>query len=222
MAADAGRLHVLLEMKRDGAATRLSLLRTAEALFHEKGLEAVSLREISAAAGQKNHSAAGYHFGSKDGVVDAILLRHAAPIHRVYDAAMDAVDARTAAGAEVGLREVLAVLVEPIVKKLDDDDGGRAYLSLCAQLAVSDRMPLETRAVASVPSVLRVWVAIMQRSNLPPEITPLRLARLAGTLYMSILQFDRLKRMDALDLARDEFEDDLVWSLGCLLGPKKD
>ena len=103
----------------------------------------------------------------------------------------------------------------------DDPDGGRAYLSLCAQLAVSDRMPLETRAVASTDPVLRVWLAILQRSELPPEITPLRLARLAGTLYMSILQFDRLNRVGALDVPREEFEEDLVWSLGCLLGPKK-
>lgn len=220
---DVLRLHVSQVMKRDGAATRLSLLRTAEALFQEKGLEAVSLREISAAARQKNHSAAGYHFGSKEGVVDAVLLRHSADIHRSYDEAMDQIDARVAehGPGAVTLHETLQVLVHPVVKKLDDEDGGRAYLSLCAQLAVSDRMPLEQRAVASTPPVLRLWTAIMQRVDLPPEVTPLRLARLAGTIYMSILQFDRLNRLGALDIARDEFEDDLVWSLGCLLGPKK-
>jgi AcrR family transcriptional regulator len=38
--------------------TRLAMLRAAERLFAEKGVDAVSLREIANAAGQGNHSAA--------------------------------------------------------------------------------------------------------------------------------------------------------------------
>lgn len=188
-------------------------------MFLEKGLEAVSLREISAAARQKNHSAAGYHFGSKEGVVDAILLRHSVPLHRAYDEAMDAVDARPAEATS--LHQILELMVQPIVAKLDDEDGGRAYLSLCAQLSVSERMPLETRSVATTPPVLRIWMAVMSRVDIPNDIVPLRLARLAGTIYTSILQFDRLDRVGVLRIPRDAFVEDLVWSLGCLLGPVK-
>jgi AcrR family transcriptional regulator len=205
-------------VKRDGAATRLSLIRTAERLFLEKGLEAVSLREISAAARQKNHSAAGYHFGSKEGVVDAVLLRHSLPLHGGYDVAMDAVDAAVARGAAPGLRAVLELLVRPIVAKLDDEDGGRAYLSLCAQLAVSERMPLETRAVATAPPVLRISQAVMARVAIPSALLPLRLARLAGNIYTSILQYDRLDRRGALQVSRDAFVEDLVDALACMLG----
>lgn len=188
-------------------------------MFLEKGLEAVSLREISAAARQKNHSAAGYHFGSKEGVVDAILLRHSVPIHRTFDEAMDAVDKKPP--EETSLHEILDLMVGPIVAKLDDEDGGRAYLSLCAQLSVSERMPLETRAVATTPPVLRIWMAVMSRVDIPNEVIPLRLARLAGTIYTSILQYDRLDRLGVLRIPRATFVDDLVWSLGCLLGPAK-
>lgn len=205
-------------MTRDGAATRLTLLRTAERLFLERGLEAVSLREISAAAQQKNHSAAGYHFGSKEGVVDAILLRHSAPLHRMYDEAMDRVDARPA--AETSLSAILALMVGPIVQKLDDEDGGLAYLSLCAQLSVSDRMPLESRSVATTPPVLRIWMAVMARVNIPDDVMPLRLARLAGTIYTSILQYDRLLRLGVLHIPREVFIDDLVWSLASLLATR--
>ena len=57
-------------------ATRLQILTTAERLFAEQGLYAVSNRQISAAAGQGNNAAVGYHFGSKADLVRAIVRRH--------------------------------------------------------------------------------------------------------------------------------------------------
>ena len=36
----------------------------------------VEIREINDRAGQRNPSAVHYHFGSKEGLVEAILLRH--------------------------------------------------------------------------------------------------------------------------------------------------
>jgi len=53
---------------------RERLLDAAEALFAERGLAAVSLRAINAAAGL-SPAALHYHFGSKPGLVEAILLR---------------------------------------------------------------------------------------------------------------------------------------------------
>jgi AcrR family transcriptional regulator len=53
--------------------TRIRLTETAEELFAERGLQAVSLRDVCAAAGQRNHSAAQYHFGSRLGLVVAVF-----------------------------------------------------------------------------------------------------------------------------------------------------
>lgn len=52
---------------------RETLLLTAERLFAERGIEAVSLREIASAAGNGNNNAVQYHFGSKEGLVHAIF-----------------------------------------------------------------------------------------------------------------------------------------------------
>jgi AcrR family transcriptional regulator len=57
---------------------RTKLILTAEALFAKGGIEGVSLREIAAAAGQGNHHAVQYHFGSRDGLVFAIF------VHRMW------------------------------------------------------------------------------------------------------------------------------------------
>ena len=54
--------------------TREELILAAERLFSEFGIDAVSLRQINAAAGQRNSSAAHYHFGSKDALIAATLV----------------------------------------------------------------------------------------------------------------------------------------------------
>lgn len=51
---------------------REQLLLAAERLVSERGIS-VSSREVASAAGQRNNSAVGYHFGSKDDLVAAIV-----------------------------------------------------------------------------------------------------------------------------------------------------
>jgi AcrR family transcriptional regulator len=65
-----------------GSETRELLLVTAERLFAEHGVEAVSNRQVSEAAGQSNNFAVGYHFGSKEDLVVAIVRRHSESVER--------------------------------------------------------------------------------------------------------------------------------------------
>jgi cytochrome P450 len=51
------------------------ILATTERLFAERGIHAVSNRQISEAAGQGNSAAVGYHFGTKADLVRAIARR---------------------------------------------------------------------------------------------------------------------------------------------------
>jgi AcrR family transcriptional regulator len=61
----------------DGASSRVRLILTGERLIATYGLDAVSLRQVAAEAGAANTSAVQYHFGSKEGLVEAIMAyRH--------------------------------------------------------------------------------------------------------------------------------------------------
>ncbi|GAA5234571.1 TetR/AcrR family transcriptional regulator [Verticiella sediminum] len=62
-----------------GANTPERILQAAERLFSERGVDGVSLREITAAAGV-NSAAAHYHFGSKDEVLKELFALRARPI----------------------------------------------------------------------------------------------------------------------------------------------
>jgi AcrR family transcriptional regulator len=60
-------------MARPTARDRL--IDSAEKLFAERGIGAVSLRQINLAAGQRNVAATHYHFGSKEGLIEAVIER---------------------------------------------------------------------------------------------------------------------------------------------------
>ncbi len=58
--------------------TREAILAAAEWLFAERGMYAVSNRQISEAAGQGNNAAACYHFGTRTELLRAIESKHRA------------------------------------------------------------------------------------------------------------------------------------------------
>jgi len=63
--------------QQNSARTRDKLIRAAELLYGSRSIDAVSLREIAAKAGQKNSNALQYHFHSRDGLLQAIIEKHA-------------------------------------------------------------------------------------------------------------------------------------------------
>ena len=54
-------------------ATRNALLMAAEELFSREGVRAVTIRQIAAAIGSANNNVMSYHFGGKDGLIDAVF-----------------------------------------------------------------------------------------------------------------------------------------------------
>ncbi|MGZ4555958.1 MAG: TetR/AcrR family transcriptional regulator, partial [Mycobacteriaceae bacterium] len=59
-----------------GTRTRDELLRAAEYLFARQGVGGTRTKQIVERAGQGNDSAVQYHFGSRQGLLEAILGRH--------------------------------------------------------------------------------------------------------------------------------------------------
>ncbi|WP_312028396.1 TetR/AcrR family transcriptional regulator [Mycolicibacterium farcinogenes] len=64
---------------RQGAATRLRLVKAAERLFAAQGVDAVSVRAVNAAAGL-GAASVHYHFGSKDDLLSAVLTDIGTPV----------------------------------------------------------------------------------------------------------------------------------------------
>src|SRR3954447_16934904 len=94
------------------SATRESILVTAERLFAEHGVFAVSNRQISEAAGQGNNAAVNYHFGTKTDLVRAIVRRHAEDTERIRSRMV------AEAAGSTSLRDWVACLVRPNAEHL--------------------------------------------------------------------------------------------------------
>ena len=113
-----------------GDATRVRLLQAAERLIAERGLEGVSVREITAAAGT-NSASVHYHFQSKEGLVRAILedrSRHLRARRLVHLASLDA--------DHPSVRDVAIALVYPTFAFVTGDgrEGDTAYVGFLAAL----------------------------------------------------------------------------------------
>lgn len=119
-------------------ATRHRLIAAAEELFAQRGIEAVSLREINAAAAQRNSTALQYHFDDRYGLLRAVLRKHEPAVHAARQELLDAYQRR---GVD-DLRELAAALVRPAAGKLADPDGGRNYLRIHAQVVNRADTPL--------------------------------------------------------------------------------
>lgn len=99
-------------MPRD---SRTRLLVAAERLVAERGVD-VPLREVALAAGQRNNSAVHYHFGSREGLLEAVLAWRLAPVNaRMLAMLADLDGAHLDAIPEAGgARALVDVLVRPM------------------------------------------------------------------------------------------------------------
>ena len=118
-------------IRSDSAATRLRIMRAAEALFAEKGVDGVSLQEIGRAANERHRSAVRYHFKDRLGLLRAILARHAEPIAAERSRLLDAIEADR---AHSDLRRVAEAWVLPIVLEAENADGGMHFVRISAEL----------------------------------------------------------------------------------------
>ena len=91
------------------------LLVALETLIAEQGIDGVSSREVARAAGQKNHSALNYHFGSFEGAVEAIIELRVASLNQRREAAIEALQS---SGSAPVVRDWVRIMLEPLADEL--------------------------------------------------------------------------------------------------------
>lgn len=127
--------------KARSEATRAALMQAAEKLIAQRGVENVTIRDIVAAAGQKNESALQYHFKSLSGLLEAIHAQRAALVRARRMESLRATLAETPAPS---LRQLCALMVEPTFTLAQENVGFRRYIKAFGhELALSDTSPLK-------------------------------------------------------------------------------
>jgi AcrR family transcriptional regulator len=183
----------IVSLTPKSAATRAKLITVAERLFAEKGIEGVSLAEINRVARQRHSNACHYHFGSKDGLIQAILDKHVPAISANRNAMFDAIEV---AGAD-HLADIVRAFVRPVAAKLFDPNGGKDFIRFNAQLVARHTMASQGQGAAfSLPEtdrLTRKLKAALTSRNLPPELAEGRLMMAAIMLFHGLADYSRLR-----------------------------
>lgn len=148
------------------SATRELILVTAEQLFAEHGVYAVSNRQISEAAGQGNNAAVNYHFGTKTDLIRAIARKHAEPLERLRQQMLDTVTGSTE------VRDWVAVLVRPSMQHLADLGNPTWFARFAAQVMTDPALrDIMTETSFSSPSLQQVLAGLNRcLPELPAEV----------------------------------------------------
>ncbi len=164
--------------------TKIKLIRAAERLFAENGLGAVSVRDITRAAGARNESALHYHFGSKEALIRAVFADRISDIDSKRLALIAELD-RSQAGQNVQL--LMEATIAPMLEACLDE-GGRLYATFLMQIAADPRFDvdrlMDDLAPDGVQEVTQRLQGMLQ--DLPLETRATRLRRLA-TMSISIM-----------------------------------
>jgi AcrR family transcriptional regulator len=147
--------------------TQAKILDTAERLFAEQGYAATSLRHIIAEAGV-NLAAIHYHFGSKEDLLDQLVMRKAGPVNEERLALLDRFE-KEAAPAMPRLEQILQAFLEAPLLRINNSPCfaklmGRMYgEGLMPVLVERHFQPVVTRFLAAFGRAL-------------PRLTPAELA----------------------------------------------
>ena len=117
--------------KSRSANTRELFICAAQRLFAERSIGSVSLSEITVAAKQKNRNALQYHFGNREGLLQAILDRHASPVHELRRDYIAQAEESGWSFAEASAR----ILIMPLADYVERNPEAIHYVKVLSQLA---------------------------------------------------------------------------------------
>lgn len=194
------------------------ILAVAERLFADGGINGASLREIATAAGQRNHFAVQYHFGSRDGLVQAIFDHRMQEMEPIRERML----ARAEAEGRLACTRALAEIVYLPQLELRDDDGRHSYAGFLSQYLLRTRSRrFGEFSSATPPGLARTLALLRERLAHLPEAAAQR--RLVGASFMFVHILVHHGDPDWSDAGAEAFgvavEDTLDQIVRCLEAP---
>lgn len=126
-------MPTLPELAMSQMDTKKRLLDAAEQLFAEHGIGGTSLRDITARA-DANLASVNYHFGGKEGLLEAVFERRVAPVNRRRVLLLEAFEAE-AGEAPVAVEKIVwAFLAPPFQKMREWGDGGINFMRIVGRM----------------------------------------------------------------------------------------
>ncbi len=183
--------------------TKARLMDAGEQLFSRHGLEAVTVRQINRAAGQRNTSSLLYHFGSKEGLVEAIFIDRFAGINARRHAMLDAI---THPMDEAGIPALARAAVLPFFEHMQHQAGGTDFIRLFALLYSDPKLRISNEIWREHTSSARrlASMAMKQMPQMPREAATQRVGLVATSVFHWLANWQQMIRGE-VRLTEDDY-----------------
>mgnify|MGYP001820542095 FL=1 len=119
--------------------TKQRILDAAEHLFARDGYHATSLRGITTTA-DANLAAVNYHFGSKEALLEAVIVRRLDPLNEIRRSQLEALLQKAELAGELPCcREVLRAFVEPTLRLRQQGSEAEDFIALIGRTLAEPR-----------------------------------------------------------------------------------
>jgi len=182
--------------EQSSAETRRRVLVAAEKLFAERGIEGVSIRDITQAAGV-NLAAINYHFGTKQGLAAEVFKHCLGPLKDKQLQLLEVVEAK-AGDRPPKLEAVLEAMIRPAVERgFDKQPGSETFLRLMGRCLSEPNVEIEQLVRSHFEKLIRRFDAAMLRAlpGLDPEELFWRINFIHGALHYSLLTCGKQKSL---------------------------
>ncbi len=193
-----------MPVPRPAADTRTRILDAAELLLVEHGLEATTLRMITAAAGV-NLAAVNYHFGAKETLIEEVFRRRLAGLNAERLQALDALEA-AAGGAPVKPRLLLEAFFGVALRLAADvDGGGRTFMRLLSRTYIEPAQFVRSFLAEEYAAVITRFKAALCKAlpAVPREEILWRFHFMIGALSYALSGADALQIVSGMPLDDD-------------------
>lgn len=163
------------------------LISSAERLFGQHGIDNVSLRQIVTAAGQANNYAVQHHFGSKEGLIEAIFRLRMVVLDAARGEMLEAIKTANNASTE----KIITAIMLPILEAFDEKER-HLFADFMFQLFHRDKMNSSSIVSGEAPIYTEFAPAVnelntllrQQLKHLPAGVFNTRY-RLAAEMFLS-------------------------------------
>jgi AcrR family transcriptional regulator len=196
-------------------ATQVALIEVAERLFADDGVEAVSTRQIGAAIGSLNTNVVAYHFGGKDGLIEAVFRHRLPEIDRRRGELLAEAEL---AGVNTDITVLLRIFALPLFEQTDAA-GRHSYARFLLGLERSRRLAIRAQVSTEFPITNRVTARLVELLPKGTAATGHTRLRLVTSLFATMLHIIDQSPDQPSNVGRALFEEALAMSAAALAAP---
>ncbi|MDF2368547.1 TetR/AcrR family transcriptional regulator [Sneathiella sp.] len=172
--------------------TKLRIVTAAERLFAIHGIDGVTLQQILKGADQRNSSAMHYHFGSRDALIEAILMWRVTKIdaHR-----NKMIDDLLAQGRGDDIRGIVATAVIPFIRPIEESAQPSFYNRFLLEVHRSPTVSFDNIIAGKADRGIKRMneLLLAQLNDIPAELRMTRIATIRSMIIFAVADIEAVR-----------------------------